>query len=47
MERDGRSLRSDLTRMPEMSAQELRAFMPEHHGRVTRLMEKHRSMMRM
>ena len=41
------SLRQDLTRMPEMSAQELHAFMPEHHDRVMRVMQKHRTMMRM
>ena len=39
------SLRQDLTRLPEMSAQELGAFMPGHHARMTRLMEMHRSMM--
>ena len=39
------SLRQDLTRMPEMSAQELAAFMPEHQGRMMRLMEMHRGMM--
>jgi len=40
------SLRQDLTRMPEMSARELQAFMPQHGARVMRLMEMHRSMMR-
>jgi hypothetical protein len=40
------SLRSDLTSMPEMSAQELHAFMPEHHSRVLRLMDMHRAMMK-
>ena len=39
------SLRQDLTRMPEMSAQELHAFMPEHQRRMMRLMEMHRTMM--
>jgi hypothetical protein len=39
------SLRQDLTRMPEMSAQELHAFMPAHHRRMTSLMEMHRRMM--
>jgi hypothetical protein len=39
------SLRQDLTRMPEMNAQELRAFMPEHRRRVMSLMEMHRTMM--
>ena len=35
----------DLVRMPQMSAADMEAFMPEHQGRVTRLMEQHRSMM--
>jgi D-mannonate dehydratase len=39
------SLREDLTRMPELSAQELAMFMAGHHARMTRLMEMHRSMM--
>jgi hypothetical protein len=39
------SLREDLTRMPEMSAQELRDWMPGHRARMTRLMEMHRAMM--
>lgn len=39
------SLRSDLTRMPEMSGPELRAMMPDHDRRVTGLMEMHRRMM--
>lgn len=39
------SLRQDLTRMPEMGAQELEGFMPGHHARMTRLIEMHRSMM--
>ena len=39
------SLRQDLIRMPEMSAEELRRFMPAHHSRMMRLMELHRSMM--
>ncbi len=39
------SLRQDNIRMPEMSASELRAFMPEHGARVMRLMDMHRSMM--
>lgn len=39
------SLRGDLTRMPEMSIDELQQLMPEHAVRVTRLMEMHRSMM--
>jgi hypothetical protein len=39
------SLRDDLSRMPEMSAQELRDWMPGHRERMTRLMEMHRAMM--
>lgn len=39
------ALRQDLRQMPEMSAQELESFMPEHRGRVMRLMEMHREMM--
>lgn len=39
------SLRQDLTRMPDMNAQELHAFMPEHRRRVMSLMEMHRTMM--
>ena len=38
------SVRQDLTRMPEMSAVEMEAFMPAHHRRMMRLMEMHRSM---
>ncbi len=39
------SLRQDLVRMPEMSAAELKSFMPSHRARVMRLMEMHRKMM--
>jgi len=39
------SLRQDNIRLPEMSAIELRTFMPGHRTRVMRLMEMHRSMM--
>lgn len=39
------SLRRDNIRMPELSASELRGFVPEHRGRIMRLMEMHRSMM--
>lgn len=39
------SLRSDLTRMPAMSAGELQALMPAHRDRMMRLMEMHRTMM--
>ncbi|MEX2553481.1 MAG: hypothetical protein WD627_10840 [Actinomycetota bacterium] len=38
-------LRQDLREMPEMSAQELESFMPEHRARVMRLMEMHQGMM--
>jgi hypothetical protein len=39
------SIRQDLTRMPELSGQELKATMPAHHARMTRLMQMHRDMM--
>ena len=39
------SLRQDLVRMPDMSAQELRAMMPNHRARMRRLMQMHREMM--
>lgn len=39
------SIRKDLTRMPEMTAPQLKAAMPSHGARVTRLGEMHRSMM--
>jgi Cu(I)/Ag(I) efflux system membrane protein CusA/SilA len=39
------SLRDDLVRMPEMSGAELKAFIPAHGARVSRLMEMHRAMM--
>ena len=39
------SLRQDLSRMPDMSVQELQEWMPGHNARLTRLMEMHRSMM--
>ena len=40
------SVRSDVIRMPELSAAELQASMPDHLGRVTRLLESHGAMMR-
>lgn len=40
------SLRRDLTNLPEMSAAQLRDFMPEHRGRMMRLMEMHQGMMK-
>ena len=39
------SLRQDLTRMPQMNAEEVQTFMPGHHARMERLMEMHRDMM--
>lgn len=39
------SLRQDNLRLPEMSTAELRSFMPAHGGRVSRLMDMHKSMM--
>jgi hypothetical protein len=39
------SVRRDLTRLPEMSGNELRSFMPEHSARLMRLMDMHRAMM--
>lgn len=39
------SLRSDLTRMPEMGGRELQELMPGHQDRMMRLMEMHRTMM--
>ena len=39
------SLRTDLTRMPEMSGSELEAMMAGHQDRMMRLMEMHRTMM--
>lgn len=40
------SVRADLTRLPELSAGELTRTMPDHHGRVERLMRAHGEMMR-
>ncbi|GLC28176.1 hypothetical protein [Roseisolibacter agri] len=40
------SVRADLTRMPELSAGELARAMPDHHGRVERLVRAHGDMMR-
>jgi hypothetical protein len=39
------SLRQDNTRMQQMSASQLKAAVPAHHGRIMRLMASHRSMM--
>jgi len=39
------SLRADLTRMPELTADELSQLMPGHRARVMRLMDMHEKMM--
>ena len=39
------ALRDDLVRLPEMTADELQAFLPEHQERINRLIEMHRGMM--
>ena len=39
------SVRQDLTRMPEMDAAELQAMLPQHEGRLNRLMDMHHAMM--
>ena len=39
------SIRADVIRMPELSGVELQALMPDHLGRVTRLLESHGAMM--
>ncbi|HET7275864.1 MAG TPA: hypothetical protein VFI91_11920 [Longimicrobiaceae bacterium] len=39
------ALRDDLIRLPEMTADELQAFIPEHQTRIEVIMEMHRSMM--
>lgn len=40
------SLRTDLRRMPDLSAGELQAAMPSHEARLRRLMEMHQAMMK-
>ena len=40
------SVRQDLVRMPEMNAEQLKANAPAHHGRLARLMQSHRDMMK-
>ena len=40
-----KALRDDLVRLPEMSPDELKSFMPEHQTRINRLIEMHQSMM--
>lgn len=39
------SLRDDLVRLPEMTGDEIRTFLPEHQARLERLAGMHRSMM--
>ena len=39
------ALREDLVRLPEMTPEELKAFIPEHQERINKLTEMHRSMM--
>ena len=41
------SVRQDLVRLPEMNAQQLKQNVAAHRGRVTRLMESHKAMMKM
>ena len=41
------SVRQDLVRLPEMTAQQLMQNMTAHRGRVTRLMQSHMAMMKM
>ena len=40
------SLRTDLRLMPERSAAEMKAQMPAHEGRLTRLTQMHQAMMK-
>lgn len=40
------SVRQDLTRQPDLSAQQLRDVVPGHHARLTRLMQMHGDMMK-
>ena len=40
------SVRQDLVRLPEQSAQQLKDAMPAHHARMMRLMQMHGGMMR-
>ena len=39
------SVRQDLIHIPEMTALDLKAMMPAHHARITRLLQMHRDMM--
>ena len=40
------ALRDDLVRLPEMTGEEIRAYLPAHQARLERLTEMHRSMMK-
>jgi hypothetical protein len=40
------SVRQDLVRLPELNAQQVMTFMPDHRGRLMRLMQRHRDMMK-
>ena len=39
------SVRQDLTRLPELSKEQLKQAMPAHHARMMRLMQMHKDMM--
>lgn len=39
------ALRNDLVQLPEMTADEIKAFLPEHQARIDRLAEMHQGMM--
>ena len=39
------SVRQDLTRLPELSNEQLRQALPAHHARMMRLMQMHKDMM--
>lgn len=39
------ALREDLVRLPEMTAEEIKTFLPEHQTRIDRLVEMHGEMM--
>ena len=39
------SVRQDLSRLPDVPAEQLKTFMSAHHARLSRLMQSHRDMM--
>ena len=39
------SVRQDLIHLPDMTGRDLKATMPAHHARITRLLQMHRDMM--